>query len=241
MAVIYNTSIIINGLVFYFDTFNRRSYPENKSGWNDLVGTRTVSLFNGVNTSSSNFISFDGLNDMGIISDTGSLAWTPDGSVGFQNMTLDVWIRSSDTVGRILSRPWNGSGQYNFGIAPNLWRLESGASGTTSTIQTFARNLSNGNWVNIVCWANSTTMGYRINYNEHTASISHGLSGGVPSSGNSNLNIGLMTLYPYGNGWAGNTDFSLLGDLSSVKYYNRVLTTDEIQQNFNAARGRYGI
>lgn len=31
------------------------------------------------------------------------------------------------------------------------------------------------------------------------------------------------------------------GSLASVSLYNRALTQAEIQQNFNATRGRYGI
>ena len=31
------------------------------------------------------------------------------------------------------------------------------------------------------------------------------------------------------------------GNISIVKYYNRALTAAEVQQNFNAFRGRYGI
>jgi hypothetical protein len=50
-----------------------------------------------------------------------------------------------------------------------------------------------------------------------------------------------MTLYPYGEGWAGNASFSTLGEMSICRVYNRVLTAEEISQNFNALRGRYGI
>jgi hypothetical protein len=31
------------------------------------------------------------------------------------------------------------------------------------------------------------------------------------------------------------------GDISSIKVYNRALSADEIIQNFNAHRGRYGL
>jgi hypothetical protein len=50
-----------------------------------------------------------------------------------------------------------------------------------------------------------------------------------------------MTLYPYGSEWAGNTGFSVAGDLASLKMYGRALSASEIKQNFNSIRGRYGI
>jgi hypothetical protein len=238
MAVIYNPGIVTSGLVLCLDAANRRSYPETRSTWTDLISSKTVTFYNGVNTSSVNYISFDGLNDMGVVNNTDSLSWTADGSIGSQTMTIDIWIRSSDTTGNFFSRPWNGSGEYNFRITPSTWFLLSGTSSSKS--QSFGRTLSNGSWTNIVCWTNSTTMGYNINFNEQSASTSHNLSGNLPSAGNANLNITLMTLYPYGT-WVGNESFSILGDLSSVKFYNRVLSSFEIEQNFNAMRGRYGI
>jgi hypothetical protein len=36
-------------------------------------------------------------------------------------------------------------------------------------------------------------------------------------------------------------DGVLIGNYYSCKIYNRVLTSSEIQQNFNALKGRYGL
>jgi hypothetical protein len=41
-----------------------------------------------------------------------------------------------------------------------------------------------------------------------------------------------------GNGYG---YFRMQGDLSIASVYNRALTDGEVQQNFNALRGRYGI
>jgi hypothetical protein len=37
------------------------------------------------------------------------------------------------------------------------------------------------------------------------------------------------------------TGYYLVGDIATVIAYNRVLTTDEIEQNFNALKGRFGF
>ena len=39
----------------------------------------------------------------------------------------------------------------------------------------------------------------------------------------------------------GLSPLSLIGNLYFVKIYNRALSTQELTQNFNAIRGRYGI
>lgn len=39
----------------------------------------------------------------------------------------------------------------------------------------------------------------------------------------------------------GTSSISFNGSIYSTKIYNRSLTAQEIQQNFNATRGRYGI
>ena len=49
------------------------------------------------------------------------------------------------------------------------------------------------------------------------------------------------SLYPYGEGWGGNTGFSVAGKYYVGRIYNRVLSATEVKQNFNATRGRYGI
>jgi len=52
------------------------------------------------------------------------------------------------------------------------------------------------------------------------------------------LDIGKSTNMNSGQGWA--TDF-FNGVIPVAKVYNRVLTAAEVQQNFNALRGRYGL
>ena len=162
--------------------------------------------------------------------------WVPDGSVGYSTMTIDIWVKLTSTAGWIYTRPFNGSGQYNVWITPAYFWINaiSGASQIN-----FARNIYDGTWTNITCWANSTQMGYYINGGQYSDSKAHGITGGVPSAGNY-VNSSLMSwLYAYGAGDT-HTDCAA-GNLSSFKFYSRVLTAAEVKQNFNAHRGRYGI
>jgi len=42
-------------------------------------------------------------------------------------------------------------------------------------------------------------------------------------------------------GWTSSSSYAYDGVISSVNFYNKALTAQEVQQNFNALRGRYGI
>jgi hypothetical protein len=239
MALGHGVSTVTDALILHLDAANKRSYSGAGTTWNDLTtNVNNCSLFNGTTYSSTNngYFSFDGTNDMGVLPNT--LKWSANGSIGFQTMTIDMWVNSSDTAGKLISKPWNGSGEYNYWIDPSHFRLVA-TSGANQI--NFARNVCNGTWTNIVCWMNSTNFGYYINGNEFSGSNTHGLTGAAASVGDANISCALMTLYPYGDAWAGNANFSTLGNLATCKIYSRVLSSNEVLKNFNALRGRYGV
>jgi hypothetical protein len=49
-----------------------------------------------------------------------------------------------------------------------------------------------------------------------------------------------MSIGAYG-GYSGSRGYYYNGDISSVRVYNRVLSIEEVKNNYNAVRGRYGI
>jgi hypothetical protein len=175
---------------------------------------------------------------MGIFSGSApDFAWSPNGAIGRSTMTIEMWVKSSDTEGVYFTKPWNGSGQYNIWIFPSSFYL---FAGSTSNSIGFARNLSNNTWTHIVCWANSTQYGYYINGGEFSGSGNHGITGDAPSAGNANIGAGVFTLFPYGS-WGGNTGFSINGSMGACKVYNRVLSADEAGQAFRTQKARFGL
>ena len=233
---------ITKGLMMWVDGSNNGSYAGSGSSMTDLSGNgRTVTLYNGYSYSSSaeGSIYFDGSAGMGIISSSApDMAWSPDGTIGNSTMTIEMWVNSGDTNGVFFTKPWNGSGQYNIWIFPGSFYIY---AGTTTSEISFGRNLSNSTWTHIVCWMNSTTMGYYINGGEYSGSQAHGITGNAPSSGNANVGAGLFTLYPYGGGWGGNSGFSIAGYMGSTRVYNRVLNVGEVQQLYQSQKARYGL
>jgi len=230
-----------SGLLAWVDAGNLGSYSGSGSSMTDLAGNgRTLTLYNGYSYDGGNegSILFDGVGGMGIFNSSApDMAWSPNGAIGQSTITIEMWVKSTDTGGVYFTKPWNGSGQYNIWIFPGSFYLFAGAS--TSEIG-FGRNLSNNTWTHIVCWANSTQMGYYINGGEFKGSQNHGLTGDAPSSGNTNTPAGVFTLYPYGS-WGGNSGFSINGYMGSCKFYNRVLSADEVGQAFRTQKARFGL
>lgn len=162
--------------------------------------------------------------------------WTPTGG-GLNNITLEIWIKTSDTSGYYLSKPWNGNGEYNYVMYNGGLQLVTGNQSYTLSVPGFADN----NWHQVVYWISPSQVGYYIDGIRLSGSANHAITNNTPTSGNSGLPLSVMTLYPYGVGWGGNTGFSVAGNVAIVKIYNKILSATEVVQNFNATRARFGI
>ena len=56
------------------------------------------------------------------------------------------------------------------------------------------------------------------------------------TSGTANWSVGMRIGY-----WNGGSGYEWSGNIDSVMFYNKALTGEEVQQNFNVHRGRYGV
>ena len=227
-------------LLTYVDAGKRNSYPGSGTTWTDLSGNGfNGSLVDGpffVNESRG-IIRFDGINDrIHFASPSNRWAWTPS-SFGLNTLSFEMWTRSTDTSGRFVSRPWNGSGQYNYWITHDSWYVAAGA--TTNSIG--FSSLSTGNWEHIVAIVTSTAYAVYRNGLLDAGFTNHNVTGAVPSAGNAGLPMLLMSLYPYGGGWGGNTGFSIQGDVAIFRAYNRILSADEVLSHYQSERARFSV
>jgi hypothetical protein len=219
------------------------SIPDLISGvgslWYDISGNsnngsirNSPALYN-----SAGYMRFDGLDDfISLPSPSGKWNWTPSGG-GNNNLTIDLWIKSSDTTGNIVSKPWNGNGEYNYRIEPGGVWVQVNTQSFFLAFTSIATNI----WTNLVVVITPTQVGAYINGVLNAGFSNHSITTNTPQYGDISLPLTIMTLYPYGSEWAGNTGFSVAGDLASLKMYGRALSASEIKQNFNSIRGRYGI
>jgi len=248
MSASANPDIVTDGLVLCLDAADSKSYGGSGTTWTDRSGNnKHGNLTNGptYTTDDGGLLDFDGVNDYVTIGGTNNdNAWTADNSLGSDILCLEIWVKGSDSYGRIISKPWNGSGKYNISVYPNVFKLVVGtgvsqASDASSSIS--LPGINDGQWHHLVVWANSTNMGYYIDGGSSSNSQAHGLTGGVSNNGNSGLPLGLMTLYFYGGSWSGNTGHAFEGKVAVFRKYSKVLTAAEVLQNYNATKSRFGL
>ena len=245
MSTLYSPSIVTDRLVLHLDAANKKSYPGSGDSWYDRSGNGyNFTSINGPTYSNGAFV-FDGSNDYFhspySTTTTDNFHWTPDGSVGSDTMTYEVWYKTSETDGGlVLSHPWNGNGQYNILIYSSGTVNVHSYNGNFSYSYT-GSGLNDGSWHSVTLCLDSTTLAV-YDDGELRASVSHGRTGGAGTVGNSaNLRLVLMSLYPYGGGWGGHTGFSVDGELAITRIYQKTLTAAEVLQNFNSTKSRFGL
>jgi hypothetical protein len=162
-------------------------------------------------------------------------AWSPNGVNGNSSLSIELIFNSIDTGGLLVSRPWNGSGQYNYTMYDNGFGLHSNAAGASLGYS----SICTGQTTHMVWWMNATQYGVYKNGQVYVAATNHGLSGGGGSAGSAAFGTLFGSLYPYGEGWGGEPGFSISGKYYLARIYNRVLTPAEVQQNFNALAERF--
>jgi hypothetical protein len=222
MAVYGGPDIVTDGLVLCLDASNSKSYPGSGTTWTDLSGSgNNGTLVNGVGYNSGNLgsLSFDGSND--IVNTT---------YVSANTYTFSAWFKTnvvSDGYRNIISIP---TPNYSLVLlntsTPNLgfWTND-GLGGQSLSTPTISTNT----WYNVVFVreGNSITGGYKAYLN----GVLYGNANTGTWSTTANLSVGGRT----------DTTQFLNGNIAQVSIYNRALTAQEIQQNYLATKGRFGL
>jgi hypothetical protein len=217
---------VTNGLVLYLDAANRRSYPGSGTTWSDLSGNGNNGTLTGGPTFSNNnsgSIVFDGVDDF-VNMNQPAISLSPN------RWTVCTWIKPGNQTSRFLTPNSVGIDQFlwynstsqrvDVQIAELADTNERGRNGTTNTIpiDVWSHSCVSIDNLNIKIYANSKLT------NQYTETVSIGDWSGA-----------------WRLGQRGNNTFWYLGEFSSFIVYNRALTADEIQQNFDAHRSRFGI
>ena len=230
MGLSHSPSIITQNLVLCLDAANPKSYPGSGTTWTDLSGNgNNGTLVNGVGYNSGNLGSlvFDGSNDSG---DVGSI--TPnigDFTVGFIYQLTGAGGRGG-LFERKPSLPFNGF-SLGQGGGSDWSAAISGTSNFNNSVSVYFTYPSLNTWYyDIVVYSSGNTL---TNYRNGTfVSSSTGVSQGNLSTQGTRTNFLIANR---------DNNTSLPCKVALVNCYNRALTPQEIRQNFNATRGRYGI
>lgn len=221
MSVYAGPEIVNSGLVLALDAGNTKSYPGSGTTWTDLSGSSN----NGTLLNSPTFATTNG----GIINYSGTAQVSTTLTVGTA-YTMSVWFR--------LTSVSTGSYQAIFGVYQanymcmimnnsnafmGIWAEGlDGDAFSSSAVQTNTFY----NYV-LVREGNSITNGYKLYVN-----------GSLTGSRNTTTRLSTDFVYVGGRPDATQTPS---GGISCSQVYNRALSAAEIQQNFYALRGRFGI
>jgi len=236
MAFIHSPKIVTDGLVLALDAANRKSYAGSGTKWNDLSGNNnTGTLTNGptFNGGNGGSIVFDGTNDY--IS-------TP-----IQNLdrpcTFSIWVNLSDLTGYQTFFGQDTSqaidrGRFYFQKAGDT------TEGVVLNNVNFSIVLSGGGIVpvnsnNVIV----TNIWYNYTAVLTTAAISL-YENGILQNTVSDTNTFLTpnTTITLNSGYYANSIVDYInGKSSSFLIYNRALSPNEVLQNFNATRSRFGV
>lgn len=162
------------------------------------------------------------------------------------DMTVSLWFRpdSTDDGGFLISKPWNGSGQYNWnlkslgGASPTL-RLQ--IMGSASTYIDANKGASGEVWHHALFTLASSSKMYLYLDGTVVASSTYSIPSWTPPAGDGNSNAVMGCIYPYGTpACAGATTYAYKGALDDVRVYNRVLSAGEIANLYRStAFNRY--
>jgi hypothetical protein len=253
MGITYNPRTVTDGLVLALDAGNPRSYPGSGETWIDLSArgnnaTRTNEGGYGgqVTYNSSGFFDFSVNSPSATAGPLAGNGFTMNNLVipTTGSFTLSSFVRRNPAVKATGDRETifsnaTGADGWRFGINGDgsIYYLISGPSGSGYQEGGLGgTTLVNGNWhIMTAVFDRAAQLGTYTVYG-YIDGVS---SGSVAITAGAGGNVAFTGLLP-GVGYRGCCDV-FAGQIATVSAYNRALTATEIQQNFNALRGRFGI
>ena len=218
MALHHSPRIVTNGLVLCLDAGSRKSYGGTGNVWRDLAGSNNGTLTNGPTFSSANggSIVFDGSNDYINLQNPSALNLT--------ELTVSAWVRTTTNANQIiLGKSYLTS--YYLNIAPNVKVFSFWTTGS-SLNSPVIQEIGGSAWCHVAGTINNTTK--RIYFNGISVNSAAGATVGIDSN-----SVFIGSWY--------NLNSFFNGNISQVSIYNRALTPAEIQQNYNATKGRFKL
>lgn len=225
MSLFHGPSTVMNGLVFYVDAANPRSYPGTGTTWFDLSGLNNHLTLTASPTFSTTGFTFNGSTQYGSKTGFTGLSANP-------SYTMISWMQFNNLgIGAGVDAPiiWYG-GEASAAVA------SLGQKGTYFCSLHYADDITFTNFTPTT----STWYHAAMTYNSTSRSITlwiNSVSTQTATHSN-NLNITTTNLGVAADTGGGRR---FQGKISTAQIYSREFSSAEILQNFNATRGRYGI
>jgi hypothetical protein len=223
-----NGKIVTDGLVLALDAADRNSYVSGSLVWNDVSGNAAGgSLVNSPGYSASNggSIVFDGIDDY---LNTGAVIQAATSSF---LQTFCSWLYGTGSNNSFFGSDANFPGQFHLILqfqSSNVLAFQGSYYGALSPTPDQNNTVSitpNSTW-NHGCVVKTAASTFDVYFNGVKV-ITGALKGAATSS---LLNLGR----PWSSVWRPSV-------ISNVQVYNRALTDQEILQNYNAQKSRFGL
>lgn len=235
----FENDIVGEGLNFYIDANDTRSFINTSIGWTDMTKNYGTLPLSGASYTPdiSRTLSFDGA--------AGSSASTTTIFTQNYNMTWDVWFNRKSSINLFNMIFSNNLLPYlSFRDSANLNKILFSWHTTSATVAAGVPqqrilvsplSYSNNTWYNVVCTLTqddiATTSTAKMYINGTLVTSLTTAAGTVDSV----YQAGGLKIANYGSGI-----YPFNGKISNLKIYKRILTDEEILQNYNAQKARFG-
>ena len=241
MAFAYSPKIVTDGLVLYLDAANPYSYVSGSTAWNDISrGGNNGTLVNGPTFSSANngSIVFDGVDDYVDCGNNTPLQIT-------NNLSVFGWVKGGSqdnkdivTKYRTISdqRSWIfGTSLSSDGLGTNKLKVVLSSNGTFNSgfLKYYISDLVvfDNNWKYVGFVFQSNSLKLYVNGSEVSTTKIYDATVNTLYNSSASVWVGAMS----------NPANQYTGNVSTTQIYNRALSSDEVLQNYNATKGRFGL
>jgi hypothetical protein len=227
-------NIVTDGLVLSLDAANVKSYITGSTTWRDMSGNNIIStLVNpGTASFSNNTINFTPSSSFNSTASFYSITDSRISSLTTE-LTLETWVNPSvvaqNTTRPVSPRIDERGSPLGFSLGSNIITYELNTSTGWGTGNVSNSNIAAGRWVHVMQTTSDSAKSFRTYVNG--VLVANLTFTGTPNSGG-----GLLI----GRGFYGGIQ-NYNGFVSIVRYYNRVLSADEVLQNYNATKSRYNL
>ena len=228
MSLSHSPKIVTNGLVLCLDASDKKSYPGTGTTWFDRSGGGNHGSVSGP-TYSNNAFTYN----------SSSITSIPVTNLKpTTGITQESWVLfTSNTAQAMIGLQYGSSDDNSYAIwlnSPNTWAAGVRVNGAFN-FSTYTSTVSINIYYHFVHTFDGSVQRLYLNNSLVNSKAS---AGSIQYDTNNTL---LAIGNDYNNGYNGGAGFGVQGKLAKASIYNRALTPQEITQNFNATRGRYGI
>ena len=242
MGVGYNPKAVTNGSVIYLDAANRKSYRGSGNTWINLTSNNATFTLAAANAAGAQTVTS--------VYNTANSSLQFDGVDDYMDFYTSNLSSSSTCTVEVLCKLYSFGNKMIFGFTSyDIYLTGSSLGYNTGNSDTFGISSAdvsslalNGNWAHYMFEMNNNTSQSSNPYTTNKIYI-NGVS--RPLSQIFGFQAGSNRTFTNGAGriagWKNDDNYRGSFDCSFFKIYNRALTPAEIQQSFNAVRGRVGI